>query len=136
MNKQLLAAVTLGLVAMPALSDGMEIPKVVSATMGGNYVLRAQLFTVNTVTDLQVQAFHIADGGVGEPIEGAVVRPKRNNTRAGQKKRVLVRWPGQAVKPGQIAALCMWKQPRIVNETGGSALAQSFRYCKLFKIAE
>ncbi len=133
MNKQLLAAVALGVFGLPSFADGIDIPKTIGATLGGDYVLRTQLYTNAAVTDLQVDVFHITDDGrVGDAVEGAEVRPKRNNTRAGQKKRVLVRIPGESVNGEQKLAVCMWRDPEVLNDTGSSAMVSVFRYCKLF----
>jgi hypothetical protein len=133
MVKRLLAAVLFGLVPMPALSDGMEIPRIVRPTLGGDYVLRTELFTTNAVTKLQYDAFYVTDDGrIGEPIPGTDNRPKEPNTRAGQKKRVLVRIPGEAIDSEQLLAVCMWRDPEVLNDTGSSAMVASFRYCRLF----
>ena len=133
MIKQLLAAITLGLAAMPALSDGIEIPKTISPTMGGDYVLRTDLFTSNAVTKLQYDAFYVTDDGrIGEAVENTDLRPSAPNTREGVKKRVLIRIPGEAITKEQLLAVCMWRNPKVLNDTGSSAMVSAFRYCKLF----
>jgi len=136
--KRLLAvAVITGGFALPVFADSIDLPERVGKSLGGSYVLRAELFTNNSVTDLQYNAFRVSsDGRIGAQIPGTDVRPKRVNTRSGQKKRVLVTFPGDAVEPGETISVCMWRPPTIVNNTGGSALASAFRYCKLTRIAD
>ena len=133
MIRRLLMALSLGLVCGPALADGIEIPESIKPTLGGSYVLRTELFTTNSVQGLQYDVFYTtSDGRIGDSVPGTVQRPAKTNTRAGQKKRVLVRFPSESIDGEQLLALCMWRDPDVVNNTGGSALVQSFRYCKLF----
>ena len=133
MVKRLLAAVLLGLAPLPALADGIEIPQAISPTLGGDYVLRTELFTTNAVTNLQYDVFYTtADGRIGDSVPNTDTRPSKTNTKAGQKKKVLIRFPQESIDGEQLLALCMWRDPKVINKTGGAALVSAFRYCKLF----
>ena len=121
-----------GLHVGPAFADGIEIPKVVRPTPGGDYVLRAQLMTTQAVNNLQYEVFTVSsDGRIGDPVKDTSLRPIKLNTQPGVKNRVLVVVPGAAVQKEQLLSICMWKDP---PEIAGqqSQLLSSFRYCKLF----
>lgn len=126
------ALLSLGLACGPALADGIEIPKVVRPTAGGDYVLRAQLITSQAVSGLQYEVFYVDDDGrIGEPVPGTALRPARLNTQPGVKSRLLVIVPGAAVSRERLLATCMWKDPpQAVGQQ--SQLLSAFRYCKLF----
>jgi hypothetical protein len=126
------AVLSLGLAAGPALADGIELPKTVRPTPGGDYVVRSQLSTSQAVPGLQYEVFRVsADGRIGEPVEGTSLRPARLNTQPGVKNRVLVIVPGKAISGEQLLAVCMWKDPPTASGSQSQLLAM-FRYCKLF----
>lgn len=115
-----------------ALSDGIELPKIVRPTPGGDYVLRSQVMTTQAVSGLQYQVFRVGgDGRIGDEVPGTSLRPAKINTQPGVKNRVLLVVPGAAIANEQLLAVCMWKDP---PEPVGqqSQLLAAFRYCKLF----
>lgn len=121
-----------GLAARPVFADGIELPKTIRPTPGGDYVVRSQIMTTQGVNGLQYQVFYVGkDGRIGEEVKDSILRPSKLNTKPGVKNRVLVIVPGKAVTDEQLLALCMWKDP---PESVGqqSQLLAAFRYCKLF----
>lgn len=125
---------TLGLLpfAGAALADGIELPAKIRPGLGGNYVVRATLVTNNNVTGLQYAPFWVGkDGRIGDEISGFQRRPATVNTRAGEKRQVLVTFPASQIQPSQRLALCMWREPDI-PASATSQMINAFRYCKLF----
>ena len=120
--------------ASAALADGIELPAKIRPGFGGQYVLRATLMTNNNVTGLQYAPFTVtADGRIGDELQGFEKRPATLNTRAGEKRQVLVTFPAVQPQPLTRLALCMWRQPDIPkSET--SQMINAFRYCKLFAV--
>ena len=127
---------SLGLLAQApaALADGIELPTKIKPGLGGRYVLRASLVTNNNVTGLQYAPFAVAaDGRIGEELAEVQLRPATLNTRAGEKRQVLVTFPtAQAQAPTRLA-LCMWREPD-VPKAETSQMINAFRYCKLFAV--
>lgn len=98
----------------------------------GNYVIRATLVTNNNVSGLQYAPFLVGkDGRIGDEIPGFQRRPATLNTRAGEKRQVLVTFPASQAQPSQRLALCMWREPDI-PASATSQMINAFRYCKLF----
>jgi hypothetical protein len=115
-----------------ALADGIELPAKVRPGFGGQYVVRATLVTSNNVTGLQYAPFTVTpDGRIGEEVPGFQLRPTTINTRAGEKRQVLVTFPAAQTFPSSRLALCMWRQPD-VPKSDTSQMINAFRYCKLF----
>lgn len=133
MHRFLLAGL-IALGGLPAWADGIELPRIVRPTPGGDYVLRSQVLTTQTVSNLQYSVFHVsADGRIGDEIQGVDLRPARLNSKAGVKNRVLLVIPGKEIKAEQLAATCMWTDPpQAVGQQ--SQLLSMFRYCKLFTL--
>lgn len=131
-----LIGLAVGLLPMgAAFADGIELPRRVQKTMGGNYVIRSVIVTNNAVTDLQYGLFDVLkDGRIGEQVSDAVFRPAVLNTQPGQKQNLLLSFDGTNINSEQLKALCMWSKPPVGRSEGPSQLLAAFRYCKLFTV--
>ena len=130
------AILSLGLLPLagPALADGIELPNRIRPGFGGNYVIRATLVTSNNVSGLQYAPFRVEpDGRIGSELKDFRRRPEVVNTRAGEKRPVLVTFPAAQDLQTSRVALCMWREPDI-PESETSQLINAFRYCKLVAI--
>jgi hypothetical protein len=121
---------------LPALADGIEIPKTVRPSMGGNYVLRAGLLTNTNVQELEFAPFKVLDSGsIGEEVSGYEKRPNTINTRAGVMSSVLVTIPSSSATHDNKLAMCMWKKP-VIEPSASSRVINAFRYCKIFTLEQ
>lgn len=128
------SSILLGILTpLAAMADGIELPKQVRPSMGGDFVMRTVVTTTNSVQGLQYNLFQVTkDGRIGEPLKDTTFRPAVFNTQAGQKHNLLVRFPSSEVISERLLALCMWKEPPSATPGSPSQLLASFRYCKLF----
>lgn len=121
------------LISLPALADGIELPRKIQPSPGGGFVLRGVVSTTNDVTRLEYNIFEVDNGSIGEEISGVVKRPDFMKTTAGQKRTVLFTFPAESVNKDQLA-VCMFTPPLKPENVSQSQLVASFRYCKLFSV--
>lgn len=123
----------LGLTSGSALAEGIELPKTVRPSMGGDFIVNPVFSTNNAVQGLSYNIFSVnPNGSLGDALEGVVLRPNTVNTQPGEKRRVLMIVPQGAIKSERMLAVCMWKDPTLPGPGGRSQLLAAFRYCRLF----
>lgn len=136
MFKKLLTGALLSLgVCSPVFAEGIVMPKEIKPNFAGNYIVRVQVTTVNSVKDLEIGVFTV-NGGEKTEVQGVSYRPKVLNTKANQLKRTVITIPENTVQPDQQLALCMWKQQNqeTVTSSTGNTVSVYYRYCQLFRV--
>ena len=125
----------LGLVltSAPVLAEGVEVPRDIRPTPAGGYVLRAVLSTDKAVNSLRYSLHQVVEGKVDREIPGQERRPESINTRAGEKRPVLLFFNHAVTKP-ETLALCIFGDPPKPDANSGSRLQVVFRYCKLLRL--
>lgn len=121
------------LISAPVLSEGVEVPRDIRPTPAGGYVLRAVLSTDKAVNGLRYSLHQVVDGKVDQELPGLERRPEWLNTRAGEKRPVLLFFNRPVTKP-ETLALCIFGDPPKSSADSGSRLQVVFRYCKLLRI--
>lgn len=138
MLKKLLAGALLSFgICSPSFAEGIVMPKVIKPNFGGNYVIRAQVTTVNSVKDVEVGVFTV-EGNEKTELDNVTYRPKIFNTRSNQLKRVFISIPKDTAQPKQQLALCMWKNQEKAEHSAtssGNTVSVFYRYCQLFRVA-
>lgn len=129
------AALGLGLVLFvaPAFAEGVELPKQIRPTPAGGYVLRAILSTDQAVNGLRYSLHQVNGGRVEGEVPDVERRPISLNTRAGEKRPVLMMFRHPTSKPEEMA-LCIYADPPKLSASAGSRLQVAFRYCKLLTL--
>lgn len=133
MFKRIVIASVILFHSLPALADGIELPKKIQPSPGGGFVLRGVVSTTNDVTRLEYGVFEVDSGSIGNEVVGVIKRPEFMRTTAGQKRTVLFTFPKESVNKSQLA-VCMFTPPLKPENASQSQLVASFRYCKLFSI--
>jgi hypothetical protein len=133
MRYQLLTMLLFLSIPSVALADGIEIPKKVNRTVGGNFVIRAVVSTTNDVSNLQYGLYKVNNGSIGEELKDVVKRPEFMSTTAGQKRPILFNFNVENKLSNQLA-VCMYSPSPKPTEVKSSQLISNFRYCKLFTI--
>lgn len=121
------------LISAPVLAEGVEVPKDIRPNPAGGYVLRAILSTDKAVNGLRYSLHQVVDGKVDQELPGLERRPEWINTRAGEKRPVLLFFNHAVSKP-ETLALCIFGDPPNSASGSGSRLQVVFRYCKLLQI--
>lgn len=121
------------LLSVPVLAEGVEVPRDIRPTPAGGYVLRAILSTDKAVNGLRYSLHQVVNGKVDQELSGVERRPEWINTRAGEKRPVLLFFNRPVTKP-EILALCIFGDPPRSAPGSGSRLQVVFRYCKLLQI--
>lgn len=132
MFKKLLLSLGILLSTAPALADGIEINPAVSPNISGKYVVRATIVTNNDAKGLKFALHKFENDRVATDEYPSVFRPNIVNTRAGQKRSIVISFDGKFEKP-QNMAVCMYVDPPKPTETNASTMVANFRYCKIFK---
>ena len=117
----------------PSLAEGVEVPRDIRPTPAGGYVLRAVVSTDKAVNGLRYSLHQMVDGKVDREIPDLQRRPEWMNTRAGEKRPVMLFFNHVVSKP-ETLALCIFTDPPPSMAEAGSRLQVVFRYCKLLRI--
>jgi hypothetical protein len=121
------------LISGPVLAEGVEVPRDIRPTPAGGYVLRAVLSTDKAVNGLRYSLHRVVDGKVDQELPDVQRRPEWINTRAGEKRPVLLFFQRPVSKP-ETLALCIFGDPPKASSGSGSRLQVVFRYCKLLQL--
>lgn len=121
------------LISGPVLAEGVEVPRDIRPTPAGGYVLRAVLSTDKAVNGLRYSLHRVVNGVVDQELPDVQRRPEWINTRAGEKRPVLLFFQRPVTKP-ETLALCISGAPPNPASGSGSRLQVVFRYCKLLQI--
>lgn len=131
---RIMAGLVLAFRVTPVLAEGVELPARIRPALSGDYVLRAILSTSESVNGLRYSLHRVERGGIKEELPEVARRPEVLNTRAGEKRPVVLSFKYPLSKPEELA-LCMYADPPKPDSAGsGSRLRVAFRFCKLLTL--